>query len=68
MIKLQPLLRGLGPRFKIWLRADAELAEWGDLDTALEGPFHLIASYVALVIECDAVFVVAFGALQAITC
>jgi uncharacterized membrane protein len=67
VVKLRPPLRGLGPRFKIWLRADAELAEWGDLDTALEGQFNLIASYVALVIECGAVFVVVFGALQAIT-
>jgi uncharacterized membrane protein len=37
------------------------------LDTALEGQFNLTASYVALVIEWGAVFVVAFGALQAIT-
>ncbi len=37
----------------------------GDLDTTLEGQFNLIASYVALVIECGAVFVVAFGATQA---
>jgi uncharacterized membrane protein len=37
----------------------------GDLDTTLEGQFKLIASYVALVIECGAVFVVAFGAVQA---
>jgi uncharacterized membrane protein len=35
------------------------------LDTALEEQFNLIASYVALVIECGAVFVVAFGAVQA---
>lgn len=38
----------------------------GDLDTTLEQYFNLIASYVALVVECGAVFVVAFGALQAI--
>ena len=37
----------------------------GDLDTTLEGQFNLIASYAALAIECGAVFVVAFGALQA---
>jgi uncharacterized membrane protein len=35
------------------------------LDTALEAQFNLIASYVALAIECGAVFVVTFGALQA---
>jgi uncharacterized membrane protein len=35
------------------------------LDT--EGKFNLVASYAALVIECGAVFVVVFGALQAIT-
>ena len=35
------------------------------LDAALADKFNLIASYVALVIECGAVFVVAFGALQA---
>jgi uncharacterized membrane protein len=34
------------------------------LDAALEHHFNLIASYVALAIECG-VFVVAFGALQA---
>jgi hypothetical protein len=39
----------------------------GGLDTALEQQFNLIASYVALAIECGAVFVVAFGALQAIS-
>jgi len=38
---------------------------WADLDTALESHFNLIASYVALAIECGAVFVVAFGAIQA---
>ncbi len=38
----------------------------GGLDTALEAQFNLVASYVALVVECGAVFVVAFGALQAI--
>jgi uncharacterized membrane protein len=38
----------------------------GGLDTALESQFNLVASYVALVVECGAVFVVAFGALQAI--
>jgi uncharacterized membrane protein len=35
------------------------------LDTELEAQFNLIASYVALAIECGAVFVAAFGALQA---
>ena len=35
------------------------------MDTTLEGQFNLIASYVALAIESGAVFVVAFGALQA---
>ena len=35
------------------------------MDAALEQHFNLIASYVALAIECGAVFVVAFGALQA---
>jgi hypothetical protein len=35
------------------------------LDTTLEGQFNLIGSYVALVIECGAVFVAAFGATQA---
>lgn len=37
------------------------------MDTSLEDQFNLIASYVALVVECGAVFVVAFGALQAIS-
>lgn len=37
----------------------------GGLDIALEAQFNLIASYVALAIECGAVFVAAFGALQA---
>jgi uncharacterized membrane protein len=37
----------------------------GGLDAALADKFNLIASYVALAIECGAVFVVAFGALQA---
>lgn len=37
------------------------------MDAALEQQFNLIASYVALAIECGAVFVVAFGALQAIS-
>jgi len=36
------------------------------VDTALENDFNLVANYVALAIECGAVFVVAFGALQAI--
>ena len=44
----------------------AAVEGWGDLDTTLEQYFNLIASYVALVVECGAVFVVAFGALQAI--
>ena len=35
------------------------------MDAALEQHFNLIASYVALAIECGAVFVAAFGALQA---
>jgi len=35
------------------------------VDTALEDNFNLVANYVALAIECGAVFVVAFGALQA---
>ena len=35
------------------------------MDAALADKFNLIASYVALAIECGAVFVVAFGALQA---
>jgi uncharacterized membrane protein len=35
------------------------------MDTTLEAHFSLIANYVALAIECGAVFVVAFGALQA---
>ena len=39
----------------------------GGLGRALEQQFNLIASYVALAIECGAVFVVAFGALQAIS-
>ena len=37
------------------------------MDAALADKFNLIASYVALAIECGAVFVVAFGALQAIS-
>lgn len=36
------------------------------MNSALEAQFNLIASYIALAIECGAVFVVAFGALQAI--
>ena len=36
------------------------------MDVALEHHFNLIASYVALAIECGAVFVVAFDASQAI--
>jgi len=39
----------------------------GNLDIALEGHFNLVASYAALAIECAAVFVVSFGALQALT-
>ena len=35
------------------------------MDAARADKFNLIASYVALAIECGAVFVVAFGALQA---
>ena len=35
------------------------------MDAALADKFNLIASYVALVIKCGAVFAVAFGALQA---
>lgn len=59
-------LAGLGHAFQNAAGAgDAEFAEWGDLDTALEAQFNLIASYVALAIECGAVFVVTFGALQA---
>jgi uncharacterized membrane protein len=38
----------------------------GDHAIALESQFNVVASYIALVIECGAVFVVAFGALQAI--
>ncbi|MGB6909509.1 MAG: DUF1622 domain-containing protein [Methyloceanibacter sp.] len=38
----------------------------GESAITLEQNFNLIASYVALVVECGAVFVVAFGALQAI--
>jgi uncharacterized membrane protein len=37
-----------------------------EIATPLEQHFNLIASYVALIVECGAVFVVAFGALQAI--
>ena len=37
-----------------------------DVITPLEQSFNFIASYVALAVECGAVFVVAFGALQAI--
>ena len=36
----------------------------GALD--LEQTFHAVANYVALAIECGAVLVVAFGALQAL--
>ena len=39
-------------------------AGWG-LGRGARSKFNLIASYVALAIECGAVFVVAFGALQA---
>lgn len=39
----------------------------GDRAITLEQQFSEIASYVALVIEAGAVFVVSFGALQAIT-
>ena len=35
------------------------------MDAARAEKFNLIASYVTLAIECGAVFVVAFGALQA---
>ena len=35
------------------------------MDTAFESHFNVVASYVALAIECGAVFVVAFGSLQA---
>jgi len=35
------------------------------LDTAFESHFTVVASYAALAIECGAVFVVAFGSLQA---
>jgi uncharacterized membrane protein len=35
------------------------------LDTAFESHFNVVASYAALAIECSAVFVVAFGSLQA---
>jgi uncharacterized membrane protein len=35
------------------------------VETSLEDHFNLVANYVALAIECGAVFVVAFGALQA---
>jgi hypothetical protein len=35
------------------------------LDTAFESHFTVVASYAALAIECSAVFVVAFGSLQA---
>jgi len=37
------------------------------LDTAFESHFNVVASYAALAIECGAVFVVAFGSLQAMT-
>ena len=39
----------------------------GEAAITLEQQFSEIASYVALLIECGAVFVVSFGALQAIT-
>ena len=35
------------------------------MDTGLEDQFNLVANHVALAIECGAVFVAAFGALQA---
>ena len=37
----------------------------GGVDTGLEDQFNLVANHVALAIECGAVFVAAFGALQA---
>lgn len=40
--------------------------ETGDTAIPLEQQFNEIASYIALAIECGAVFVVSFGALQAI--
>ncbi len=39
----------------------------GDRAITLEQQFNEIASYIALLIECGAVFVVSFGALQAIS-
>jgi len=38
----------------------------GDQAIELESQFNVVSSYIALAIECGAVFVVAFGALQAI--
>jgi hypothetical protein len=59
-------LRAMHARFTMW-RGGRRLIGVGGLDAALEQQFNLIASYVALAIECGAVFVVAFGALQAIS-
>jgi uncharacterized membrane protein len=47
-------------RFTMW-RGGRRLIGVEGLDAALEQQFNLIASYVALAIECGAVFVVAFG-------
>ena len=47
------------------VRANLEQAR-GDSAITLEQQFSEIASYVALVIEAGAVFVVSFGAVQAI--
>src|SRR4029077_7217553 len=59
-------LRAMHARFTMW--PGRSTPYWGGgLDAALEQQFNLIASYVALAIECGAVFVVAFGALQAIS-
>jgi uncharacterized membrane protein len=41
------------------------LESWRGLAIEIEAQFNLIASYVALTVECGAVFVVAFGAFQA---
>ena len=69
---LRSLLRGARNAFQddviaCWRNGVAGRAREGTLDTSLEDHFNLVANYVALAIECGAVFVVAFGALQAIS-
>ena len=47
------------------VRANLKTGELGGTAITLEQQFNEIASYIALLIECGAVFVVSFGAIQA---